>query len=285
MAKHSSSTYWRAFADVLFLGPRSDNIRQLNLIRQISIYFLALAFFYVPIFYFIVRSSISDNELIPYFVFIAAIHILSKIMLYNSKRIQLRFSAIKKKKILFRIWLMIEYIVFMWLVYLFYPLTCILVPFSLLGMAFESMLGFSAFLGLFLNHTKIFFIAGGIASYVFFILADGYKKLKTGFLPDYLVLYALLAMISGSIEKAMQNVSAIFNLTIDIGNFTTGLSDLFILSNNSMNIVASVMTALFALHSLYTNCGIVPTEKEEEPEPEPQEDEPTLIVHEDIQNV
>jgi len=281
MAKHSSSTYARAFADVLFLNPRSENIRQLSLFGQISIYFIALVVFYIPIFYFIIKSCIADHELTPYFVFIAAIHILAKIMLYNSKRIQSRFSKIKKKKILFRIWLMIEYIIFMWLVYLFYPLTCIFVPFSLLGMSFESLLGFSAFLNLFLTHTRMFFVVGGIAAYVFFILADGYKKLKTGFLPDYLVLYALLAIISRSIERAMQNMSAILNLTIDIGSFSTGLSDLFILSNNSMNIVASVMTVLFALRSLYTNCGIVPSEKVEEQ----QHDEAEVIVPEDIQNV
>ena len=283
MENRSASTYGRAFADILFLGPRSDNIRQLGLMGQIGLYLLSLVFFYVPIFYFIIKSCIADQDLIPYFVLIVAVHILARIMLFNSKRIQLRFSAIRKKTILFRIWLMVEYIVFMWLVYLFYPLTCVLVPFSLLGMAFESLLGFSAFLNLFLNHTKTFFVAGGISSYVLFILTDGYKKLKTGFLPDYLVLYALLAMISGTIEKAMQNVFTFLNLTIDIGNFTTGLSDLFVLSNNSMNIVATVMMAIFALHSLYKNCGIVPAKKEEEPLPPP--DEPPLIVSEDMQNI
>ena len=275
----NSSTYGRAFADVLFFGPRSDNVRELGTFGQISLYFLTSVFFYLPILYFIIKLCVADTELIPYFIVVIALHALAKVMLYNSKRVQTRFATIKHKNLPFRIWLMIEHIAFMWLVYLFYPMACILAPFSLLAMSVESLLGGSGLLNLFLNNARSFFMVGGIAAYVLFILADGYKKIKTGFMPDYMVLYALLAMISGSIEKLLRNAFEFLNLTVDIGNFTTGISDLFVLSNNSMNIVATVMMAIFALRSLYNNCGIVPAEKTEEPYAPPDKD--SVIVYED----
>ena len=150
---------------------------------------------------------------------------------------------------------------FMWLVYLFYPLTCILIPVSLLGMSFESMLGYNAFLNLFLQYPKQFIMAGGIAAYILFIFADGYKKLKKGFLPDYLGLYAMLSVISASVEGSMKNVFA--HLSVDVSGVKFALSEIVSLSNNSMKIVATAMTAFFAVYSLYTNCG---TTEEEEPE-------------------
>jgi len=256
MKNHFAARYGRAFVEILFFRPRSDDIRQLNLFFRISLYFLALALFYVPILYFVVKSSITDRELILYFLAIIAVHILSKVMLHNSKRVQERFSTIKNRKnFLLRIWLMAEYIAFMWVVYLFYPLSCILAPISLLVMSFENMLGYDIILNLFLRNSEQFIMFGGIVSYILFILADGYKKLKTGFLPDYLGLYALLSVISASIEISMRNVFEYFRL--DIGGVSTVLSEIFSLSNKSMNIVASVMTGVFAIYSLYTNCGAV----------------------------
>ena len=254
MKNNFAVNYGRAFVEILFLHPWNEDIRQLNIRSRISLYFLTLLFFYAPIFYFAVKSSNADNELIPYFLVIGAIHILSKIMLYNSKRIQKRFSTIKDRKHFFhRVWFMIEYIVFMWIVYLFFPLTCILVPFSLLGMAFESITGNNVLLNLFLQDPEQFIAIAGIASYILFILADGYKKLKTGFLPDYLGLYALLAVMSAAVEGSTKNILEYFS--VDISNVTKVLSEIFSLSNNSMNIVASAMTVFFAIYSLYTNCG------------------------------
>ena len=249
VAKHA-----RAFSGLLFLHPQSENMRSLNLLSRTVLYILALVFFYVPIFYFAAKSTAVNHELILYYIAIGAVHILSRVMLYNSKRIQKRFSTVKSRKnFLLRTWLVIEYIIFMWLVYLFYPLSCILVPFSLLTMSFESFLGYSAFLNLFSSSPEQFIMIGGIISYILFILADGYKKLKTGFLPDYLGLYALLSIISSAVEGGLKNIFIYLNL--DISNVTSVLSEIFSLSNNSMNIVASAMTVIFAIYSLYTSRG------------------------------
>ena len=103
---------------------------------------------------------------------------------------------------------------------------------------------------------------GGIASYIIFILFDGYRKLKTGFLPDYLGLYALLSIISASIEGSMKSILTYW--TIDVSHVTSVLSEIFTLSNNSMNIVATGMTFFFAIYSLYTNCGATAEENSQE---------------------
>ena len=260
MNNRSAAVYGRAFVEILFLHPKPDNLGRLNLVSRLSLYFLALAFFYVPIIYFAVQRSAANHELIPYFLVIGVVHILSKVMLHNSKRVQKHFSTIKSRKnFLLRIWLVIEYVVFMWLVYLFYPLTCVLVPFSLLGMSFESMLGYDAFINLFSQNPEQFIMFGGIASYILFILADGYKKLKSGFLPDYLGLYALLSIVSASAEGNVKRLFAYWN--VDISDVTSVLYGIFSISNRSMNIIASAMTVFFAVYSLYTNCGAADEEK------------------------
>ena len=259
MKNHFFSKYGRAFVEILFLHPRSEYIRQLGLPSRIILYFLSVVLFYAPILYFIVKSSISNHTFILYYLIIGIMHVLSKFMLYNSKQIQKRFSTVKSRKNFFlRSWLIIEYIVFMWLVYLFYPLTCILAPISLLEASFESMFGQRVFLDWFLQNSEQFILFGGIASYILFIFIDGYRKMKTGFLPDYLGLYALLAIFSASIEGSMQTISEY--LKIDITPVTSLLSEIFTLSNRSMNIVASGMTFFFAVYSLYTNYGTTDSE-------------------------
>ena len=150
----------------------------------------------------------------------------------------------------------------MWGVYLFYPLSCILAPISLLGMSLESMFGHNFLLNFFSQNSEQFIMFGGIASYILFILFDGYRKLKTGFLPDYLGLYALLSIISTSIEESMKSILKYW--IIDISHVTSVLSEVFTLSNNSMKIVASGVTFFFAIYSLYTNCGATSEEKTEE---------------------
>ena len=101
MSNHFAANYGRAFAEILFLRPKSDSMRKLNLFSKISLYFLAVTLFYAPIFYFIVKSSIANPELILYYLAIIAFHVFSKIMLHSSKRIQKRFSTIKNKKAFF----------------------------------------------------------------------------------------------------------------------------------------------------------------------------------------
>ena len=160
-----------------------------------------------------------------------------------------------------RTWLILEYVVFMWLVYLFYPIACILFPFTLLSMSFESMLGYSVIFEFFLQNSENFIFFGGIVSYILFIFADGYKKLKSGFLPDYLGLYAVLTIMSASFEEISRKLVEYF--AIDISKWTATLSWIFSLSNNSMAIVASAVTLFFAIHSLYTNCGAAVTKEDE----------------------
>ena len=255
---HPAKAAPRAFAELLFLRLRPEALRALPRAGQTALYALAGLTFYGPILLFALRLCIAEPELIVYALAVCAFHVLSKVMLVNSKRIQKRFSTMKHRKNIFlRLWLIIEYIVFMWLVYLFYPLTCILAPLSLLGMAAENLLGHDALMSLFLAHSEQFISWGAIASYVLFILADGYKKLRSGFLPDYLGLYALLSMLSASAEGAMNRLFAFWR--VDISDVTGVLSEVFTLSNNSMKLVASAMTAFFALYSLYNNCGTVET--------------------------
>jgi len=253
--------FGRAFVEILFVRLRSESVRRLNIVSRILAYMLALALFYVPILYFAVTKCLEERGLIIYFVIIALIHILAKIMLCSSKRIQQRFSAIKQKKhFLIRTWLIVEYVFFMWLVYLFYPLACILIPVSLLAMSVESMLGFSFILNLLFHNWESFILFGGIISYILFIVADGYRKLKSGFLPDYLGLYAVLTIMSAFFEGVPQRLAE--NFAVNISQITDTLSRIFALSNDSMNIVASAMTFFFALHSLYKNCGANVAEKD-----------------------
>ena len=254
MKKRSFAKFGQAFFEVLFLRLRSDNVQQLGWLSRAILYFLASALFYGPICYFVVVSSISNHSLVIYYLALGALHVLSKFMLYNSKRLQQRFSTMKtQKRFLYRIFLMVEYISFMWLVYLFYPLACILFPISLLGMSFESILGYNVLLNLFLQNPEQFIMVGGIASYIIFILADGYKKIRTGFLPDYLGIYALLSAISASVEGSTRYVFEYLN--INMNSVSSVLSKVFALANSSMSIVASAMTVFFALFSLYNSCG------------------------------
>ena len=263
MSGSVAQKYGRSFFEVLFVRWRSETIRQLHIPAQVAIYFLAIVLFYIPIIYFSVKECLGNKELTIYFVLVALLHILAKIMLCNSKRIHKRFSLIKTRKhFLMRTWLIIEYVIFMWLVYLFYPLTCILVPCSLLSMFTESLFGYSFVINLFFQHSEQFILYGSIASYILFIVIDGYRKLKTGFLPDYLGLYAVLTVISASIEAVSKKIFGYFN--IDISNVSSALSQIFAISNDSMNIVASVMTLFFAIYSLYTNYAANDGEIEDE---------------------
>ena len=255
MASVFAEKYGRAFLEILFVRLRSDKIKALPVPGQAILYVLALAAFYVPILYFAVQKCIEDRELIAYFVVMAAIHALAKFMLCSSWKIQRRFATIKSKKhFLMRTWLIVEYVIFMWLVYLFYPLTCLLLPFSLLAMSAEHLLGYDVIFTFFLQNYENFIFFGGIASYILFIVANGYHKLRAGFLPDYLGLYALLAIMSASIEVASQRFVEYF--AIDISRWGTTLSWFFSLSNNAMNIVASAVALFFAVRSLYANCGV-----------------------------
>ena len=248
--------YNRAFFEILFLRFRSEDIRSFNLLTKIVLYLSTAALFYAPILYALIRSSIENPTLISYYVTVAVLHIFAKFMLNNSKRIQARFSAIRdRKSLLMRIWLVIEYVVFMWLVYLTYPIACILMPFSLIAMSIERFLGSSALSLFFINYPEQFLLWGGIAAYFIFILADGYKKLRVGFLPDYLGLYAVLTIVSASMEKWVTVALASFPPQFRNNRVLFIFSQVFRLSNDAMNIVASAVTFLFAVFSLYTTCG------------------------------
>ena len=252
MKNTTAQKYGRAFAELLFLRLRPEGMREMPWPGRVMLYALALSLFYLPILAFAVSSCIQNTALIPYFLAIGVVHALAKVMLYNSKRIQRRFSSLHSHKSFFlRLWLIVEYIVFMWVVYLFYPLACVLVPVSLLGMAAENLLGGRFILALFMHHPEVFIRVGGVCSYITFILADGLKKLRTGFLPDYLGLYALLSVISGTAQGGIGRVLEYFSL--DLSNVSAVMSEIFSLSNSSMNLVASVMTVFFAVYSLYTS--------------------------------
>ena len=248
--------YNRAFFEILFLRFRSEDIRSFNLLTKIILYLSTAVIFYVPILYSLIRSSIENQTLIPYYITITILHIFAKFMLNNSKRIQARFAAIRdRKSLLMRIWLVIEYVVFMWLVYLTYPIACILMPFSLIAMSIESFFGANTLALFFMNYPEQFLLWGGIVAYFIFILADGYKKLRVGFLPDYLGLYAVLTIVSASMEKWVAIALASFPPQLSNHRVLFIFSQVFRLSNDAMNIVASAVTFLFAVFSLYTTCG------------------------------
>ena len=264
------ANYASIFYEILFYRLRSNRMRQLHPVGQVLLYLLAVLLFYGPIFLFVLRWCVQDREIIVYALILLLIHILAKVMLYNSKRIQQRFSGVKASKhFLVRTWLILEYVVFMWLVYLTYPLTCILIPGSLWLMFAEQLLGAQTMFNLFLQNPEQFFVMGGMISYVIFIFADGYKKIRTGFLPDYLGLYAVLTVISGAVEKASHRVLSYVG--VDISNLREGISRMFALSNDSMSMVASGMTLFFAVYSLYTT-GTQPEVSEELEEAEEAEE-------------
>jgi len=268
--RETAARYAATFAEILFYRLRSSRMRQLHIVGQVFLYLLAAALFYGPIFHFVLRWCIQEREMILYAFALLLAHALAKVMLYNSKRIQQRFSSVKASKhFLVRTWLILEYVAFMWLVYLSYPLTCILIPGSLWLMFVEQLTGTQALLDLFLQNPEQFFLVGGMISYVLFIFADGYKKIRTGFLPDYLGLYAVLAAISGAVEKAGQYLAPYVG--VDISNIREGLSRMFALSNDAMSMVASGMTLFFAIYSLYTSSD---TQAEPEALPSEHDDDP-----------
>jgi hypothetical protein len=271
MVKRFFAKYGRAFAEILFICPRPDSLRQMNVIAQIVLYAAAFAFFGLPILYFVVRECIRRPALIAFFAAMALIHVAAKAMLCNSKRIQHRFSTMKREKhFLLRTRLIAEYIVFMWLVYLFYPLACILFPALLWGMSIESLLNYSVIFDFFSQYPEQLISYGSILSYILFILADGYKKLKAGFLPDYLGLYVVLTALSSTVEGLTGNLLG--QLNIDASSVSKILSQIIMLSNDSMNIVASAMSVFFALFFLYTAHGADPAENAEGPREAPVEE-------------
>ena len=248
--------YNRAFFEILFLRFWSEDIRSFNPFVKFVLFATTAALFYIPILYFMIRSSIEKPDLISYYITVTILHIFAKFMLNNSKRIQARFSAIRNRKsLIMRTWLVIEYVVFMWLVYLTYPIACILMPLSLIIMCIESLLGVSALAPFFFNYPEQFILWGGIVAYFLFILADGYKKLRTGFLPDYLGLYAVLTIVSASMERWVTMMLNSLPLQLSNNRVLFTFSQVFRLSNDAMNIVASSVTFLFAVFSLYTTCG------------------------------
>ena len=261
MSNSFFARYRRAFGEILFLRPWPEELRDFGMFTKISLYALAGALFYVPALWFMILKCAENPVLILYFAAMTAVHVLAKFMLHSSKRIRARFSTLKsKKRFLMRTWLIIEYVVFMWLVYLFYPLSCILFPFSLISMFAESLFGGSFLLGLFVNYSEQFILYGGIVSYILFIVADGYKKLRAGFLPDYLGLYAILTVVSRSIEAGTQKLAE--HTAIDMSSVTSVMSQILRLSNDAMSIVASAITLFFAVYSLYSSTQDEPPEED-----------------------
>ena len=248
--------YNRAFFEILFLRFRSEDIRSFNPFVKFILFLSASVLFYIPVLYSLIRSSLENPSLISYYITITILHVFAKLMLNNSKRIQARFAAIRDRKSIFmRTWLVIEYVVFMWLVYLTYPIACILMPLSLIVMCIENLIGLNILTSVFINHPEQFILWGGIVAYFIFILADGYKKLRSGFLPDYLGLYAVLTIVSASMERWVTMMIASFPPQFNTNRVLLTFSQIFRLSNDSMNIVASAVTFLFAVFSLYTTCG------------------------------
>ena len=270
--REAVTRYVSIFGEILFYRLRSNRMQQLHVVGQFVLYLLAILLFYGPIFLFVLHWCRADREIVFYALALLPAHILAKVMLYNSKRIQQRFSAVKASKhFLVRTWLILEYVAFMWLVYLSYPLTCILIPGSLWLMFAEQLAGTQVLFNLFLQNREQFFLVGGMISYVLFIFVDGYKKIRTGFLPDYLGLYAVLAIISGAVEKVGQRLAPY--VSVDISNIREGISRMFALSNDSMSMVASGMTLFFAVYSLYTTSNVQAEPEEETLEEELPEDE------------
>ena len=249
--KAAAANYASIFHELIFYRLRSKRIRVLPVVGQVFLYLLAALLFYVPVLLFLVSWCRRDVEIIPYALALFLVHIIAKVMLYNSKRIQQRFSRVKASKhFLMRSWLIFEYVVFMWLVYLTYPLTCILIPSALWVMFVQQLMDSRFLFDLFHLYPDQFFLIGGMISYIIFIFADGYKKIRNGFLPDYLGLYAVLSVISGAAEKLSQKL--VSYVGVDITDIREGLSRMFALSNDSMSMVASAMTLFFAIYSLYT---------------------------------
>ena len=254
MFKNFATQYGRAFFEILFIRPYPSNADKFKPVGKVFVYLLAFALFYLPILYFVTVKCIENKELTAYFAIIVAIHVLAKFMLCSSKKVQKRFSTTKQKPhFLMRTWFILEYVVFMWLVYLFYPLTCILFPLASLAMAIENFLGYSTLFNFFLQNIHNFIFVGGIISYVLFIIADGFRKLRSGFLPDYLGLYAVLTIVSVSLDGITQKFVEVFSM--DISALITTLSWVFSIGNNSMSIVGAAVTLCFAIRSLYANCG------------------------------
>ena len=252
--KEIAVKYGDAFLDVLFIRLLSDNVKKLSVVGKALVYTVSCLLFYFPIIYFTVIKCLVYDKLVYYVVILAMIHVLARFMLNGSKRIQRRFATIRlKKHFLLKTWLVIEYVVFMWVVFLFYPLVCILIPLSSVVMAFENLLGFSSVFDLFMNNSETFLLVGGMVSYVLFILADGYRRIREGFLPDYLGLYVLLTIVSSAIGKVSQKLVDFMEL--DVSMLAGTLSWVLSVSNRAMNIVASVMALGFAVNSLYKNCG------------------------------
>ena len=271
MSNSKAAKYGGAFIDVLFIRLRSDNLKKMTTAGKILVYIAALVFYYLPILYFAVKKCLEYKNFGAYAVIILLIHILARIMLCGSKRIQRRFATIKgRRHFLMRTWLVLEYVVFMWVVYLFYPLVCVLVPLSVLVMSFENMLGFNVIFELFMHSSEMYLLVGGMISYVLFIVADGYRKLREGFLPDYLGLFVVLTIVSNAVGRVSQRI--VDFISLDVSQLAGTLSWIFSVSNNAMNIVASVMALLFAIRSLYKNCGA-----EAEPQPDSLSEPPALF--------
>ena len=245
---------FRAFTEILFVRFDSENIRRLNIVNRIILYIFAAALYYAPIMYFLVYCCTLSLDALLYFAVMAALHTLSRIMLCNSKKIRKKFSTLKTKRhFIKRTLLILEYIVFMWVVFLFYPITCILFPLSLLGMSVEHMLGSNGLYTLFINHSEHYILIGGMISYIIFIVADSYRNMKTGLFPEYLRLYAMLTVIAGSMEQGMTRLTEAISL--DISGATSMISRFFAISNDSMKLVSSAMTLFFVAASLYKDSG------------------------------
>ena len=274
MAKKLAHKYGSAFFEILFVRLHSKALAQISIVGRVLLYVAAAALFYLPILYLIVIKCVENTSLILYFVIALLLHVLAKFMLSTSKNIKQRFAMVKtKQRFLMRTWLIIEYVLFMWLVYLLYPLTCILMPIALLSMSIENLLGYAFIFNLFMENMEQFILVGGVISYILYIIGDGYKRIQQGFLPDYLGLYALLTVISAYFERAAQWV--IERIAVDVSQFTVTFSWLFKLSNDSMKMVTSVMTLFFALRSLYTHGGTVESKDDAVAETPDKADEPT----------
>ena len=262
MSKDAAAKYGGAFLDVLFIRLRSDNIKSIRTAGKVFVYAASVAFYYAPIILFTVKKCFVYDNLAVYALIMALIHIFARVMLVGSKRIQRRFATVKTKKhFLLKTWLVLEYVIFMWVVYLFYPLVCIMIPLSALVMSFENMLGFRFIFDLFMNNSETFLLVGGMVSYVLFIIADGYRRIREGFLPDYLGLYVLLTVVSSAIGRVSQKFVEF--IALDVSMIAGTLSWVLSVSNNAMNIVATVMALAFAVHSLYKNCGTGEGDNEE----------------------
>jgi len=258
--------------DVLFFGPRTVRVKRLPIVVQVLLYLTAAGLVALPIVWFAVAACRRYHVWIPFALAALVVHVLAKLMFTGSKHIQRRFSQIKSRHFFMKIWLIVEYVLFMWLVYLFYPLACILIPAVLWLLGVESFMGFNILYDLLMRHPTEFIMVGSIASYILFILGDGYKKIKAGFLPDYLGLYAVLTVMSGSMERAA--IWFFGYIPIDSGGFLEAMSRIFAMSNDSMSLVASAMTLFFAIYSLYKTCGVegeAETEASAEAETEAEE--------------